>query len=52
MDSSQITSYINGSGAKGASINHVDSFLEMFDPPPPSWAILLNKAYVVTWTFG
>ena len=37
---------------KGASINHVDSFLEIFDPPPPSWTILLNKAYVVTWTFG
>ena len=30
----------------------MDSFLEIFDPPlPPSWTILLNKAYVVTWTF-
>ena len=33
-------------------INHVDRFLDIFDPPPPLWTILLNKAYVVTWTFG
>ena len=37
---------------KGSSINHVDRFLNIFDPPPPSWTILLNKAYVVIWTFG
>ena len=23
-----------------------------FDPPPPLWTILLNKTYVVIWTFG
>ena len=27
-------------------------FLGTFDPPPPSWSLLLNKAYVVIWTFG
>ena len=36
----------------GSSINHVDRFLNIFDPLPPSWIILLNKAYVVIWTFG
>ena len=24
----------------------------VFEPPPPLWTILLNKAYVVIWTFG
>ena len=23
-----------------------------FNPPPPLWTILLNKAYVVIWTLG
>ena len=23
-----------------------------FDPPPPSWSLLLNKAYVIKWSFG
>ena len=22
------------------------------DPPPPSWSLLLNKAYVIKWSFG
>ena len=30
----------------------MDRFLEIFDPLPPLWTILLNKAYVVIWTFG
>ena len=30
----------------------MDKFLDIFDPPPPLWTISLNKAYVVTWTFG
>ena len=25
---------------------------QIFDPPPPLWTILLNKANVVTWIFG
>ena len=25
---------------------------EYFDPPPPSWSLLLNKAYVIKWSFG
>ena len=29
----------------------MDSFLDFLDPPPPSWTILLNKAYVIIWTF-
>ena len=33
-------------------INHVDSFIDTFDHPYPMWAILLNKAYKVKWTFG
>ena len=33
-------------------INHVDRILDFFDPPPPLWTILLNRAYVVIWTFG
>ena len=37
---------------RGSFIDHVDRFLNIFDPPPPLWTILLNKAYVVTWTFG
>ena len=36
----------------GPSINHVDNFLDIFNPPPPLWTILLNKSYVVIWTFG
>ena len=35
-----------------SSINHVDSFLNIFNPLPPLRAILLNKAYVFIWTFG
>ena len=23
-----------------------------FMPPAPSWTILINKAYVIKWTFG
>ena len=23
-----------------------------FDPPPASWSLLLNKAYVTKWSFG
>ena len=26
--------------------------MDFFDPPPPLWTILLNRAYVVIWTFG
>ena len=37
---------------KGPSINHVNSFLDIFDPPPPLTTILLNKAFVVIWIFG
>ena len=30
----------------GACTNHVDSFLDFFDPPlPPSWTVLLNRLY-------
>ena len=36
----------------GASLNHVDRFLDIFDPPPPFWTILLNTAYVVKGTVG
>ena len=39
-------------GHMGSSINHVDTFLGIFDPLPPSWSLLLNKAYVIKWTFG
>ena len=35
----------------GVSLNHVDGFLDFFDPPPPMWIILLNKGYVVMWIF-
>ena len=27
-------------------------FWAFLTPPPPLWTILLNKAYVVIWTFG
>ena len=36
---------------RGTSINHVDRFLDFFDPPPPMWIILLNKGYVLMWIF-
>ena len=36
----------------GLFINHVDRFLDILDPPPTLWTILLNKAYVVIWKFG
>ena len=36
----------------GPSINHVVKFLGIFDPPPPSWPLLQNKAYVLKWSFG
>ena len=32
-------------------MNHVGRFLDIYDPPPPLWTILLNKAYVEIWTF-
>ena len=25
---------------------------QIFDPPLPSWSLLLNKAYVKIWSFG
>ena len=31
---------------------HVVNFLCLFDPLPPSWSLLLNKAYFIIWTFG
>ena len=37
---------------QGPSINHVDRFLGIFDPFPLSWSLLLNKIYVVKWSFG
>ena len=37
---------------KGGSLNHVDGFLDFFDPPlPPMWIILLNKGYVLCGYF-
>ena len=37
---------------KKSSINHVVNNLGIFDPPPtPSWSLLLNKAYVLKWSF-
>ena len=34
-------------------INHVDMFLDIFDPLTQLLGtILFNKAYVVVWTFG
>ena len=38
--------------SKGSFINHVVKFLRIFDPLPPSWSLLLNKAYVIKWSFG
>ena len=35
----------------GGSLNHVDGFLDFFDPPSPMWIILLNKGYVLMWIF-
>ena len=35
---------------QGSSINHVVKILGIFDPP--SWSLLLNKAYVIKWSFG
>ena len=26
--------------------------MDIFDSPPPSWPLLLNKAYVIKWSFG
>ena len=37
---------------KRSSINHVVKILVIFDPLPPSWSLLLNKAYVIKWSFG
>ena len=38
---------------KGSSINHVDSFFDIFDPSPPLWTILLYfTTCIVLWTFG
>ena len=38
----------------GSYINHVDRFLEILDLPPSPllWTMLLNRTYVVIWTFG
>ena len=36
----------------GTSINYVVKILGIFDPPPPSWSLLLIKAYVIKWSFG
>ena len=36
----------------GSFINHVDKTLDIFDPSPPLWTILLNNGYVVIRTFG
>ena len=35
----------------GSLINHVVKFLGIFDPFPPSWSLLLNKANakIVIW---
>ena len=38
--------------SKGSFINHVDRNLDFLTPLPPLWTILLNRAYVVIWTFG
>ena len=27
-------------------------FLDIFDPLPPSWSLLLNKAYDIKWSFS
>ena len=39
-------------GHMGSSINHVVTFLGIFDSPPPSWSLLLYKSYVIKWSFG
>ena len=44
----QITRYI--SLIKGVIHKPCGQSFDIFDPPPPLWTILLNKAYVVTWT--
>ena len=36
----------------GVSINYVDKILGIFDPPPPSRSLLLNKAYFIKCSFG
>ena len=36
----------------GSSINHVVKFLDILTPLPPLWSLLLNKAYVIKWSFG
>ena len=36
----------------GSFIDYVDRNLDFLTPSPPLWTILLNKAYVVIWTFG
>ena len=35
--------------ARESSINHVVKLLRIF---PPSWSLLLYKAYVIKWSFG
>ena len=37
---------------RGSSINHLVNFLGIFDPRSPSWSLLLNKTYVIKWSFG
>ena len=37
---------------RGSFINPVVKILGIFDPPPPSWSLLLNKAHVIKWSFG
>ena len=36
---------------KGSFINHVDRNLDFFDPTPPLWTILLNRAYLAIYTY-
>ena len=38
------TSFTSIARAMGSFINHVVKFLDIFDLPPPSWSLLLNKA--------
>ena len=42
----------NGVFCKESFINPVVKFLGIFDPLPPSWSLLLNKTYVIKWSFG
>ena len=44
----QMTTILN----KVSFINHVVKILGIFDPLPPSWSLLLNKAYVIKWSSG